>query len=209
MDFELVFKIVLITTYSVFSIIRIEYYRLVKKAGYRTITMESKGYSLLLSILICYEVATFFIYTFGPQWLAWATVPMPVWLRWTGAALAAIALLAFIWIHRSLGSNFSAFLKMKDQQTLVISGPYRWIRHPMYTTFYLLHIAAFLLTSNWFIGMTWTIGLTIVIALRIQREELMMMERFGDRYRLYMENTSRFIPSLRLNILSRKKTNML
>jgi protein-S-isoprenylcysteine O-methyltransferase Ste14 len=209
MDSEVVFKIVLIATYSVFSIIRIEYYRLAKKAGHRTITRESKGYSLLLSLLICYEVATFFIYTFSSQWLAWATVTLPIWLRWSGVALAVIALLFFIWIHRSLGSNFSAFLQMKDKQTLVSFGPYRWIRHPMYTAFFILHIAAFLLTSNWFIGVTWTFGLTTIIALRIQREESMLIERFGDHYRSYMENTSRFIPPVRFNILPRKKTDVL
>jgi protein-S-isoprenylcysteine O-methyltransferase Ste14 len=206
-DIEPVFKIILIITYTVFSIIRIEYYRLARKAGYRTITRESRGYSLLLGILICYEVITFFTYAFAPQSLAWASVTMPAWLRWSGAALAVIALLSFIWIHRSLGSNFSALLKMKDRQTLVTFGPYRWIRHPMYTAFYILHIAAFLLTSNWFIGITWIAGLTAVIALRIQREEAMMIERFGDQYRSYMENTGRFIPQVRTNAHTGKKND--
>jgi protein-S-isoprenylcysteine O-methyltransferase Ste14 len=206
-DIEQVFKIILIITYTVFSIIRIEYYRLARKAGYRTIIRESRGYSLLLGILICYEVITFFIYAFSPESFAWSSLTMPVWLRWLGAALAVTALLFFIWIHRSLGRNFSAFLKLKEQQTLVTFGPYRWIRHPMYTAFYILHIAAFLLTSNWFIGVTWIAGLTVVITLRIQREEAMMIERFGDRYRSYMENTGRFVPQVRLNAHTGKKNN--
>jgi len=111
--------------------------------------------------------------------------------------LGVMALLLFLWIHRYLGSNLSVSLRIKDSQTLITDGPYRWIRHPMYTAFYLLHLATFLLTANWFIGVSWTVGLTIIIALRVRREEAMMINRFGDQYRLYMQQTGRFFPAIR------------
>jgi protein-S-isoprenylcysteine O-methyltransferase Ste14 len=65
--------------------------------------------------------------------------------------------------------------------------------------FYLLHIAAFFLTANWFIGLTWTISLTAVIAMRVKKEESMMIDKFGDKYRLYMERTGRFLPNITIN----------
>ena len=205
MGIEFLFKIILIVEYSIFTIIRAQYYRLARKAGYRTITEESKSYSLLLGLLITYEVVTFFIYLLYPWALLWAAMSLPLWLRWTGVFIGITALLLFIWVHRSLGSNFSTSLRIKDGHTLVTSGPYRWIRHPMYTAFYLLHFSAFLLMANWFIGITWIAGLTMIIALRIRREEAMMIEKFGESYRYYMMSTSRFIPPIKLNLFTKKK----
>ncbi len=68
----------------------------------------------------------------------------------------------------------------------------------MYSAFYLLHIAVFFLTANWFIGVTWLAGLTITIRLRVRREEEMLLERFGGQYGSYMERTGRFVPPVKL-----------
>jgi len=208
MDIDLVSKILLITLYTLFSIIRIEYYRKAKRARHKTVIEERKKYSVWLSIFICYAVFTFFVYILFPQALTWATVRLPVWSRLIGAFLGVVALLWFIWIHRTLGSNLSVRLQIKDLQQLVTDGPYRWIRHPMYTAFYVLHIAAFFLTANWFIGVTWLAGLTFIILLRVNREEAMMVERFGEQYVSYMARTGRFIPTARLRaIFARSRTD--
>jgi protein-S-isoprenylcysteine O-methyltransferase Ste14 len=197
MNIELICKISLIVLFCLFSIIRIEYYRRARKAGYKTVIVESRWYSIWLSIFICYTVFTFFIYIFFPELLEWATISLPLVLRISGIGLGLMALLWFLWIHRHLGNNLSARLRIKDAQTLITDGPYRWIRHPMYTAFYLLHLATFLLTANWFIGVSWTVGLTIIIALRVRREEAMMVNRFGEQYHLYMQQTGRFLPAIR------------
>ncbi len=191
---ELVFNLILIVIYSLFSIIRIEYYRRARRAGLRTIVKEDVRYSILLSLLIVYEVATFFIYLLFPQLMAWGSITLPYFLRWFGAALGGIALILFVWVHRNLGSNFSNRLLIKEQHMLVTQGPYQWIRHPMYTAFYILHIAAFFLTASWFIGITWITGLTLIVIIRVRREESMMIQRFGDDYRTYMKRTGRFFP---------------
>ncbi|UCH51959.1 MAG: isoprenylcysteine carboxylmethyltransferase family protein [Chloroflexota bacterium] len=205
MDIELVSKVTLIVLFCLFSIIRIEYYRRARKVGYRTVIVESRWYSIWLSIFICYEVFTFFIYILYPDLLAWATIALPMLLRIAGAFLGFVALLWFIWIHRSLGSNLSVRLQIKDSQKLVTDGPYRWIRHPMYTAFYLLHLATFLLTANWFIGLSWMAGLTVTIALRIRKEEAMMVNHFGKQYRLYMQQTGRFLPVIRWRPSAKKR----
>lgn len=199
MGVEEVFRVVLITEFSLFSIIRIEYHRSARKAGYKTLIEESRPYSIALGLFIIYEVVTFFIYIFYPQLLMWAAFSMLVSLRWLGASIGALSLLLFVWTHRSLEKNFSVKLSIKEQQGLVTDGPYHWTRHPMYVAFYLLNTAAFLLTSNWFIGATWLAGLTIIIALRVRREEAMMIERFGEQYISYMKRTGRLIPLIRLN----------
>ena len=93
---EFVLNIILIVIYSLFSIIRIEYYRRARKAGLTTIVKEDTRYSILLSILIVYEVATFFVYLLLPHLMHWAAVELPYVIRWLGAAFGVIALMLFI-----------------------------------------------------------------------------------------------------------------
>lgn len=195
--FELIIKITLILIYSVFSIIRINFQLKTQKAGLKTVIQESKKYSVFLSLLICYEVITLFIYLIAPDLLAWANISLPWWLRLSGILIAVAALIFFIWIHQHLGPYFSPGLRITDKHILITTGPYTLIRHPMYTAFYLLHIAALLMTSNWFIGLSWLCGLTLIIMLRINREEKMMLEAFGNEYLEYMHRTGKFIPQLR------------
>jgi protein-S-isoprenylcysteine O-methyltransferase Ste14 len=197
MNIDLACKVTLICLYSFFSVIRIVYYQRAKKAGYSTVVEERKRYSIWLSIFICYTVFTFFAYILFPGIFSWAEIPLPVWSRITGMVIGILSLIWFIWIHQSLGNNLSVRLSIKDKQMLVTDGPYRWIRHPMYSAFYLLHIAVFLLTANWFIGVTWLAGLTIIIFIRVQREEMMLRTRFGNQYSLYIERTGRFIPRIK------------
>src|SRR5262245_45809761 len=80
-------------------------------------------------------------YPFYPPLLAWADLPFPAWLRWCGAGLALATVPFLVWIHRALGRNFSTTIRVRDDHTLVTWGPYRWVRHPMYTLFCVLFAA--------------------------------------------------------------------
>jgi protein-S-isoprenylcysteine O-methyltransferase Ste14 len=202
MDIGLISKVTLISLYSLFSIIRFEYYRRVKKVGYVAVIEEKRSYAIWLSIFICYEVFTFFAFIMFPETLEWGGIILPLWSQLMGAGLGVLALLWFIWIHQALGNNLSVRLRIKESQTLITNGPYRWMRHPMYTAFYVLHIAAFFLTANWFIGLSWITGLTAIVFLRVKREEAMLLVRFGQEYHSYMESTGRFFP--RINWITSK-----
>src|ERR1700734_604635 len=63
------------------------------------------------------------------------------------------ALLLFYRSHADLGKNWSISLQIRDEHPLVSSGSYRFVMHPMYTSFFLLAIAQGLLLSNWFTGL--------------------------------------------------------
>jgi protein-S-isoprenylcysteine O-methyltransferase Ste14 len=64
----------------------------------------------------------------------------------------------------------------------------------MYTALYGLYIGWTLLTANWLLGVAWIGTFTLLTVTRIRHEEAMMVERFGDAYREYMEKTGRFLP---------------
>jgi protein-S-isoprenylcysteine O-methyltransferase Ste14 len=199
MDIEVVSKVTLISLYSFFSLIRIVFYRRAKKAGYKTVIEEKRRYAIWLSIFICYEIFTFFLYILLPATLTWGSISLPLAFRLAGVGMGLLSLIGFIWIHQTLGNNLSVRIRIKESQNLVTNGPYRYVRHPMYTTFYVLHIAAFLLMANWFLGLTWIAGLTAVIILRVNREEAMLVSRFGEKYSCYVKKTGRFLPIIRLS----------
>ena len=199
--FRIIFALVLI----LMACIRGYYHRitLVKalhgsSAGDAIIFRESWLNMALRGILGFLLLAMLVEYIAYPQWMAWSALPLPAWLRWTGAGLAVLGLLLMLWTHHTLGENFSGTLHTREQHTLVVEGPYRWVRHPLYSTMYVLLVAFFLLSANWFIGLVSTVGLTLVVASRVKREEMVMIEKFGDRYCEYMSHTGRFLPRLGL-----------
>jgi protein-S-isoprenylcysteine O-methyltransferase Ste14 len=106
------------------------------------------------------------------------------------------ALLLFYRSHADLGRNWSISLELRSEHRLVSSGIYRFIRHPMYSSFFLMAIAQLMLLPNWFAGATGLVGVAMLYGFRVRQEERMMVERFGTEYRDYMARTARLIPWL-------------
>ncbi len=132
-----------------------------------------------LGFLFLAWVSASVAFVVNPAWMSWSALPLPASLRWTGVGVVVVtfslALLAFL----SLGTNYSGSVVIKDSHTLVTSGPYRWIRHPIYTSYFALTLSLFLLTTNWFIGLA-LLALSILLASRVEGEEALLLERFGD-----------------------------
>lgn len=135
-------------------------------------------------------------FVISPGWLAFANLSLPVWLRWAGVALALAGFALLQWAQVTLGKSWSDTPRMMKEQDLVTSGPYQFIRHPIYTAFVLILGSTLLISANWFVGLAW-IGMTILeVASRIGFEEALMIEYFGDQYREYMKKTGRLLPRL-------------
>jgi len=134
-------------------------------------------------------------YMINPSWMAWSSVPLPATLQWTGVGVGVIAGALLIWTLRSLGKNLTDTVVTRREHTLVTSGPYRWVRHPFYVSLALLVVANSLATANWFIFVSGAF-LFILIVIRTRKEEELLLARFGDAYRRYMERTGRFLPRI-------------
>jgi protein-S-isoprenylcysteine O-methyltransferase Ste14 len=130
-----------------------------------------------------------------PEWMAWSAVSLPVWLRGTGVGLIIIAVGLLVWTFRSLGRNLTDTVVTRQQHTLVVDGPYRWIRHPFYDLVALLMLAISLIAANWFLVV---IGIVVfcLLVVRTRTEEANLMARFGSSYRTYIERTGRFLPRI-------------
>lgn len=117
-------------------------------------------------------------------------------LAWAGTLVFASALWLFYRTHADLGRNWSVSLEVRDCHTLVTGGIYRYIRHPLYTAFWLWAIAQALLLPNWIAGAAELIGFGTLFFFRVGREEQLMIETFGEDYRAYMRQTARVVPFL-------------
>jgi protein-S-isoprenylcysteine O-methyltransferase Ste14 len=116
------------------------------------------------------------------------------WLAWIGAATFAGALWIFWSAHRELGRNFSPTLVVRQQHTLVTGGIYGYMRHPMYTAFWLWVVAQALLLQNWIVALGGVVGWGILFFGRIGHEEAMMRETFGEQYDAFARRTKRLVP---------------
>jgi protein-S-isoprenylcysteine O-methyltransferase Ste14 len=136
------------------------------------------------------------VYLVNPAWMRWAQVDVPVGWRLAGGPLGLVSLAGFSWVFRHLGENVTPTAQIRQEHTLVTTGPYRWVRHPMYATGFLLFFSYFLLSANVFVGVMCGMAFAMLI-IRLPTEEANLVERFGDDYRAYMRRTGRLLPRLR------------
>jgi protein-S-isoprenylcysteine O-methyltransferase Ste14 len=113
---------------------------------------------------------------------------------WLGLAAALAALAMFVATHQALGRNWSVSLDVRKDHELITGGIYHYVRHPMYTAFWLWALAQALLLPNWVAGFSGLAGFGTLYFLRIGQEERMMLDAFGEGYRSYMARTKRLIP---------------
>ena len=141
-----------------------------------------------LGIVPCVYLATHF-----PRFADYPFVPV---LSYLGIAVDAACLWLFHRTHHDLGQNWSVSLDLRERHTLVTTGVYATVRHPMYAGFWLMALAQVLLLPNWIAGPAGLVGFGILYFGRVGREEEMMIDAFGDEYRSYMRRTARVVPWL-------------
>ena len=148
---------------------------------------------LLLAISTCGLgiVPALFVFT---NVLKFADYPIQFWQPWMGALTFALSLWMFRQTHSQLGRNWSVTLEVRANHSLVTEGIYAYVRHPMYTAFWLWALAQAVLLPNWMAGFSGIAGFGTLYLFRVGREEKMLLETFGDEYRRYMSRTRRIIP---------------
>ena len=121
------------------------------------------------------------------------------WMRWAGVGLGVVVIASVHWVLGNLGRNVSETVLTKESHELVTSGPYRWIRHPLYTTGIALFVALGLIAANWFI-LLWAAAALVAIRLAvIPREERELRARFGRAYDDLVSRTGAMWPRAGIN----------
>jgi protein-S-isoprenylcysteine O-methyltransferase Ste14 len=168
-------------------------YQKAARAGAKSDRRVSQTEKVLLGLLWTVMFLIPAIYTLT-HWLDFANYTLPPWMGWIGIILMGCALFIFWRAHVDLKSNWSPTLEIRQDHSLVTSGIFAYIRHPMYASQWVWAIAQILLLQNWLAGPTDLIFFIVFYSLRVRAEEKMMLDAFGDSYREYMLRTGGVIP---------------
>jgi protein-S-isoprenylcysteine O-methyltransferase Ste14 len=187
------FEVVYLAGLVVGSVIRKVY--TAKSRGIKTANNYSSVSDIILVMAAGVGMVVPLLYLFTP-WLDFANYKLPVWCGSIGTVVFAGAIFMLWKSHVDLGRNWSATLRITGQHSLITSGVYRRIRHPMYTAHLLWAIAQGLLLSNWLAGWAFLVLSVPLYLVRIPKEEQMMLEHFGEEYRQYKTRTGRLIPRM-------------
>lgn len=197
MNPESIFRLLFIAIFVAALSISIYYRRKARRSGEQIARSEESKLMMLLRALVALPLyGAMLLYMINPAWMSWARIEVPAWLRWCGVIAAAAMLPLLLWLFRSIGRNLSETVLTKDAQSLVTRGPYRWVRHPLYSVSVFGFLGLGLVAANGFIaGMV----LVVIFALPflVEKEETQLLAKFGESYRAYMSRTGRFLPRMR------------
>jgi protein-S-isoprenylcysteine O-methyltransferase Ste14 len=119
------------------------------------------------------------------DFLSWTAIPFfgaGLWLFWTS--------------HATIGRYWSIRIQLKEAHRLVTDGPYRFIRHPLYTSLFLGYLGTLLALQSWVLAV-WFPAFVAAYLLFADEEETVMERGFGDAYRAYRRDTGMFLPKWR------------
>ena len=152
-------------------------------------SISAHGLPLAIAILLiaCPQ------YGAEPGWFYATIGPHSIALYWIGVALLLGGLGFAVWARRRLGRNWSGTVTIKQDHELIRTGPYRWVRHPIYTGLLLAFIGSTVALDQWR-GVVATLLVTLAFLLKIRTEETWMTETFGAAYTRYRTEVRALIP---------------
>ncbi len=113
-----------------------------------------------------------------------------------GLSLYVISIALWIWSAITLKYSFSFQVEVRETQEFICAGPYRYIRHPMYSSFIIMNMGIALSLRN-LIHLFLTLFIILpALHLRAREEEMLLSRYFGEGYRDYIRSIPRFIPRI-------------
>jgi protein-S-isoprenylcysteine O-methyltransferase Ste14 len=120
-------------------------------------------------------------------------VPSATWIFWLGFAISSLGIAVAIWARACLGKNWSARVTLKEGHELIRSGPYRFIRHPIYTGMLLGACGTAIEIGEWR-GVLAVLLMTAAHSRKAMREENLLRQEFGEDYTAYRKSTGFLFP---------------
>jgi protein-S-isoprenylcysteine O-methyltransferase Ste14 len=191
---ELAYKILLAALVVSMNLIRMYYQRRYRQTHATAESEIAPKREKLLTQIMGLALAVPGMLWLFTGWLSFGQFALADGIRIVGFVVGVYGMWWFYRIHKTLGDNWSPVLEIRREHTLITSGPYKKVRHPMYSDMLLWFVSFSLVTANWFYALTISMGLIILFSVRIPDEEKLMMERFGEQYKAYMKRTKRLIP---------------
>ncbi len=149
----------------------------------------------LFKVLAQFLYGFAFVLLIRPDWFHISQIPVidSPGIALAGALICILGLFICIWARRTIAGNWSNSIDFKKGHELVISGPYMYVRHPIYSGYLLMFIGTMLVIGNLggFIGLALLLVGTVM---RIFQEERLMTRHFRDVYPEYKKKVKALVP---------------
>jgi protein-S-isoprenylcysteine O-methyltransferase Ste14 len=159
---------------------------------------ETSSDRLATIAVLCVAYALLFYNWPRIPWLQFRFMPSSIWIQWAGVALTSIGVAVAVWARRTLGEFWSARVTLKEEHRLIRSGPYRFVRHPIYTGMFLAAAGTAVVVGEWR-GVLALVLMLITHSRKALREEKMLTQEFGDEYAAYRQSTGFLFPRFRMS----------
>lgn len=159
-----------------------------KAAAYRfNPKWRALGFIAFVALVIVIRIAGL------PEFFLRRVIPYSASAEWAGVALCAAGVAFAIWARRALGRNWSGNPTIKEGHELIVAGPYRLVRHPIYTGI-LVAVFGTLLGSAKVRDLFILAFAVSVVCLKVRIEEKLMLRQFPAAYPDYKKHTKAIIP---------------
>ena len=157
-------------------------------------TVEKQSVESALAHRIPVTLAWFLIVV--PKWshpLNWQIIPRTDLVQMTGAMICVCGLVFTLWARQTLAGNWSSDVTFKQDHELIRTGPYRFVRHPIYTGLLVMWLgtAIFIGQLRGFISL---LLVTIGFWIKLNQEERLMIQHFPDAYPAYKREVKALVP---------------
>lgn len=119
--------------------------------------------------------------------------PRRTWIAWTGVAITALGFAFTLWARAILGRNWSSNVTVKVGHEFIRTGPYRLVRHPIYTGILIAALGSIITQDEWR-GILAFLLLWLAFDIKRRKEEQFMRQTFGSQYDDYTRTTGALFP---------------
>ncbi len=170
------------------------YWVLTSRAVKRDAREEGRG-ARLRHILPIAVAAALLAWPHVHGWLGLVLLPRADWQPLLGLALLVAGLALTVWARRVIGRNWSAWVTLKQGHELVQGGPYRVVRHPIYTGLVVGFVGTAIARDE-LRGLVAVALVAWTFIAKLRLEERWLGEQFGTRYQEYRQRTWALLPWL-------------
>jgi protein-S-isoprenylcysteine O-methyltransferase Ste14 len=128
------------------------------------------------------------VHPFGP-----VIIQRTVITEYLGVAICALGLCAAIWSRKTLGADWSRDVELKQGHKLVERGPYRFARHPIYTSHLLMGLGT-AIASGLLVAFAGFLFFFLGFWIKLKQEESLLITHFPDEYPAYKSRVKALVP---------------
>jgi protein-S-isoprenylcysteine O-methyltransferase Ste14 len=137
----------------------------------------------------------FLINWFSPDLMTARIVPDSIGYTIIGLLITLAGLAFAIWARVHLGKNWSGMPAIREQHTITRTGPYRFVRHPIYSGI-LLGLLGTAIGIGYFIIFCCVLLILVLFVIKFRMEEQFLEEEFGEEYARYKREVRALVPFL-------------